>query len=1116
MLGRPFFGALSCPKLKKCASPIHCSEPAPHSSLQSCDTVVEKLPAVFSQPTALVPVDSVVPPVPRCELPQTGFQTIDSVSAVPSGLSRSWCAPVKVYTEPFCKIGSPVHSKSLPLSLVDIQRDSPIWPPVSPTQIPSQDDLLEANLLFSDTTGVLSPSNENDIVPAVSAPEVLPLPTVSIICETPSPKSRSPPRSQSPNVLDIVLAGDISLPDSPDLVELKQAWPGQITGSPPHPAFPPPSYAEIVAEKTKSNRCPLFNCADCGKKFYTKHGLVCHICSCKPPVPSSVVPATNAPVVVVQKKTTKRNRKNVKPPRFQRDLSNEVPTVVQVSCIFCEKNFHSQSALEEHYDDVHQVKPQRQKIATKPLVKGNPQQVVKTTVQHKPILKSKVVPVSVKADEVQPQKPKFQCTLCDVCPSSKKGLFYHMREFHRQKVLPPLTGAGPSTSSMNERLPLSISGNVLQASFPMAAIVPCPVKKCKKNFASGNWNNAVPAIRSHLSSAHSTVCSKTYNFCNKCANGFFEQPSEHACLLDSYILEAAPPQQFCCPSCKTYFLSQVELSKHITLCKPKSSSPQLDDPPPCEIIVERSVRVKQSFPSPPPAGVDLVEDSIRYFFPLPQTLCCPVPRCSHSFTTRKWYTTNTSLKRHLSSFHRRPNLLVQFWCLACEKRIVQPARHRCLKGASLVVNSGQGTWQCDECEFKATTKVGLDNHMSSHRKEAAAASMPKISIPPSISKKKKSKRAKLVPISSGDPGCARLAPPASPQPSPQTVDESSVSGRADVAIPTVLDCFIEALDTLLEVDEISERFSHFENLVQNISETVQQHFNLVRPQPNSSLPLNKGADLNNPQVVQRGYRWNRRKCIRHITQANASRCPISRDAIFTHFQQVWRASPVQLQPNPVDAPTRPPIVETLARDFVLECLKSCENSAPGPDMISYKHWREIDPNCVILTKLFNICLKFSDVPNSWKRSSTVLIPKCSEPALLSDWRPISLSDTAYKLFSKCLARKLSDWCEVHEALSPAQKGFSPFDGVIEHNFILCEHLETARRDKCERFVAWIDIANAFGSIPHPVLLEALLRNGVDQDFVRLVQNIYTNAETQVLTSEGPTAPLPLLSGVKQG
>ncbi|GFQ89968.1 retrovirus-related Pol polyprotein from type-1 retrotransposable element R2 [Trichonephila clavata] len=101
-------------------------------------------------------------------------------------------------------------------------------------------------------------------------------------------------------------------------------------------------------------------------------------------------------------------------------------------------------------------------------------------------------------------------------------------------------------------------------------------------------------------------------------------------------------------------------------------------------------------------------------------------------------------------------------------------------------------------------------------------------------------------------------------------------------------------------------------------------------------------------------------------------------------------------------------------------------------------------------------------------------------------------------------------------MSPAQKGFSPFDGVIEHNFLLSEHLETARRDKCERFVAWLDIANAFGSIPHGVILSALRNCGVDQDFARLVQNIYTEAATQVLTNDGPTLPIHLRSGVKQG
>ncbi|GFQ99357.1 retrovirus-related Pol polyprotein from type-1 retrotransposable element R2 [Trichonephila clavata] len=269
--------------------------------------------------------------------------------------------------------------------------------------------------------------------------------------------------------------------------------------------------------------------------------------------------------------------------------------------------------------------------------------------------------------------------------------------------------------------------------------------------------------------------------------------------------------------------------------------------------------------------------------------------------------------------------------------------------------------------------------------------MPQLVIPTSTSKSKK-----LDPISSGDPGSSRLAPPSTSSAvavveTPEQQEED-VRNTANIALPTVLDCFVDALDSLLDVDELSGRAQHFENLVDNVVLTVQEHF-------------------------------------------------------------------------------RPPVVETPSQDFVTECLKSCENSAPGPDLISYKHWREIDPNCRILTKIFNICLKLSDIPGRWKCSNTILIQKSDEPSSLSDWQPISLSDTAYKLFSKCLAKKLSDWCETYEVLSPAEKGFSPFDGVIEHNFILSEHLETARRDKCERFVAWLDIANAFGLVLHGIILE---------------------------------------------
>ncbi|GFQ99590.1 hypothetical protein TNCT_132811 [Trichonephila clavata] len=102
------------------------------------------------------------------------------------------------------------------------------------------------------------------------------------------------------------------------------------------------------------------------------------------------------------------------------------------------------------------------------------------------------------------------------------------------------------------------------------------------------------------------------------------------------------------------------------------------------------------------------------------------------------------------------------------------------------------------------------------------------------------------------------------------------------------------------------------------------------------------------------------------------------------------------------------------------------------------------------------------------------------------------------LHTSYYSQKLSDRLRRTEVLSSSKKVPS---GGSRAQAIFSEHLETARRDKCERFVAWLDSANAFGSIPHGVILESLRRNGVDQDFTYLVENIYTKAATRVLTEE---------------
>ncbi|GIY12457.1 piggyBac transposable element-derived protein 4 [Caerostris extrusa] len=152
-------------------------------------------------------------------------------------------------------------------------------------------------------------------------------------------------------------------------------------------------------------------------------------------------------------------------------------------------------------------------------------------------------------------------------------------------------------------------------------------------------------------------------------------------------------------------------------------------------------------------------------------------------------------------------------------------------------------------------------------------------------------------------------------------------------------------------------------------------------------------------------------------------------------------------------------------------LRLVQTDSPIP------HLRPVDPGAKVLTKIFNSCLRFRRVPRLWKLSTTILIPKGGDLDMVSNWRPIELSNTEYKTFTKCLAARLTNWCERFDVLSPCQKGFMPFDGVLEHNFILQQSVEKTRSAKHNICIAWLDVTNAFGSLPHGAIFDSLRSNG---------------------------------------
>ena len=140
----------------------------------------------------------------------------------------------------------------------------------------------------------------------------------------------------------------------------------------------------------------------------------------------------------------------------------------------------------------------------------------------------------------------------------------------------------------------------------------------------------------------------------------------------------------------------------------------------------------------------------------------------------------------------------------------------------------------------------------------------------------------------------------------------------------------------------------------------------------------------------------------------------------------------------------------------LDALSSSGNSAPGSDKIKFADWRAFDPNGEFLTALFNRILRDKTPPTSWKTFRTTLILKPGvglDPTVVSNWRPIAVLDSRYRLFASILNARLVRWIEASSLLSPTQKAVGHPDGCAEHNFLLTE-----RAKRCEKklHICWLD------------------------------------------------------------
>lgn len=158
-------------------------------------------------------------------------------------------------------------------------------------------------------------------------------------------------------------------------------------------------------------------------------------------------------------------------------------------------------------------------------------------------------------------------------------------------------------------------------------------------------------------------------------------------------------------------------------------------------------------------------------------------------------------------------------------------------------------------------------------------------------------------------------------------------------------------------------------------------------------------------------------------------------------------------------------------------------------------------------------LSCKNIPRQWSESEIILLYKKGDPDNISNYRPISLLPSLYKLFSSIIEKRIKETTEKFQPIEQAgfRRGFSTVDHIHTLEMIIEKYQEFNR----PLYTVFIDYQKAFDTLLHSAIWEALLSQEVELNYIQVLKKVYDNSTSRVkLETIGP--PIQINRGVRQG
>ena len=198
-------------------------------------------------------------------------------------------------------------------------------------------------------------------------------------------------------------------------------------------------------------------------------------------------------------------------------------------------------------------------------------------------------------------------------------------------------------------------------------------------------------------------------------------------------------------------------------------------------------------------------------------------------------------------------------------------------------------------------------------------------------------------------------------------------------------------------------------------------------------------------------------------------------------------------------------------------IRTMENKNGGIDNINTITLKTLIEHLVDpLVHIFNLCIEQAIWPDALKTAEVIPIHKSKEKYSATNYRPISLISNLAKILEKIIHKRITNFINKCDILAKNQYGFRKDKGTKDALSLIANEIYNKLDKSTPIAITFLDLAKAFDTVNHQLLLEKLYNYGIRGSAHNLLKRYLSNRQQKVKLNKVSSQLETVDMGVPQG